>query len=68
MLGIPKNEETPPAPPAPQHPLSPMGEACFRMDMTAIHQILVMMHYRDDEGSNEVLQSNIIYLSLFSEY
>jgi len=54
MLGIPKHEETPPAPPAPQHPLSPMGEACSRIDLTAIHQILVMMHYRDDEGSNEL--------------
>ncbi|KAJ4732934.1 kinase with tetratricopeptide repeat domain-containing protein [Rhynchospora pubera] len=57
MLGIPKPEEVPAAPPAPpalQHPLSPMGEACSRMDMTAIHQLLVMMHYRDDEGSNEL--------------
>ncbi|RWR92413.1 putative serine/threonine-protein kinase [Cinnamomum micranthum f. kanehirae] len=51
MLGIPKNEE---APPTPQHPLSPMGEACSRMDLTAIHQILVMNHYRDDEGTNEL--------------
>jgi BR-signaling kinase len=56
MLGIPKLEEAPPPPSAPQHPLSPMGEACVRMDMTAIHQMLVTMHYRDDEGSNEVLQ------------
>ncbi|KAL6011865.1 Serine/threonine-protein kinase bsk1 [Asimina triloba] len=51
MLGIPKHEE---APPTPQHPLSPMGEACARMDLTAIHQILVMQHYRDDEGTNEL--------------
>ncbi|KAH7663499.1 Non-specific serine/threonine protein kinase protein [Dioscorea alata] len=50
MLGISKEEETP----APQHPLSPMGEACSRMDLTAIHQILVMTHYRDDEGTNEL--------------
>ncbi|XP_062216868.1 serine/threonine-protein kinase BSK1-2-like [Phragmites australis] len=61
MLGIPKHEEEvppppPPPPPAPQpqHPLSPMGEACSRMDLTAIHQILVNMHYRDDEGTNEL--------------
>ncbi|EAZ25481.1 hypothetical protein OsJ_09304 [Oryza sativa Japonica Group] len=60
MLGIPKHEEeAPPAPapapaPQPQHPLSPMGEACSRMDMTAIHQILVATHYRDDEGTNEL--------------
>lgn len=51
MLGISKREE---APPTPQHPLSPMGEACSRMDLTAIHQILVMTHYRDDEGTNEL--------------
>lgn len=46
MLGIRKHE--------PQRHLSPMGEACSRMDLTAIHQILVMTHYRDDEGTNEV--------------
>ncbi|XP_041017755.1 serine/threonine-protein kinase BSK1-like [Juglans microcarpa x Juglans regia] len=51
MLGIPKHED---APPTPQHPLSPMGDACSRMDLTAIHQILVMTHYKDDEGSNEL--------------
>lgn len=53
MLGIPKHED---APPTPQHPLSPMGEACSRLDLTAIHQILVMTHYRDDEGTNEVIE------------
>ncbi|XP_039064271.1 serine/threonine-protein kinase BSK1-like isoform X2 [Hibiscus syriacus] len=51
MLGIPKREE---GPPTPQQPLSPMGDACSRMDLTAIHQILVMTHYRDDEGTNEL--------------
>lgn len=51
LLGIPKHEE---APPTPQHPLSPMGDACSRMDLTAIHQILVMTHYKDDEGTNEL--------------
>ncbi|KAH9693743.1 serine/threonine-protein kinase BSK1 [Citrus sinensis] len=53
MLGIPRHEE---APPTPQHPLSPMGDACSRMDLTAIHQILVMTHYKDDEGTNEWTQ------------
>lgn len=53
MLGIPKHEE---APPTPQHPLSAMGDACSRMDLTAIHQILLMTHYKDDEGSNEVVE------------
>ncbi|GKE13229.1 hypothetical protein Tco_1416780, partial [Tanacetum coccineum] len=33
------------------HPLSPMGDACSRMDLTAIHKILVMTHYNDDELS-----------------
>ncbi|XP_019435786.1 PREDICTED: probable serine/threonine-protein kinase At4g35230 isoform X2 [Lupinus angustifolius] len=51
MLGIPKHEE---APSIPQRPLSAMGEACSRMDLTAIHQILVSTHYRDDEGTNEL--------------
>ncbi|XP_071698800.1 serine/threonine-protein kinase BSK1-like isoform X2 [Rutidosis leptorrhynchoides] len=51
MLGIPKHEEAPTTPP---HPLSPMGDACSRTDLTAIHQILVMMHYKDDEGTNEL--------------
>ncbi|XP_010526870.1 PREDICTED: probable serine/threonine-protein kinase At4g35230 [Tarenaya hassleriana] len=51
MLGITKHEE---APSTPQRRLSPMGDACSRMDLTAIHQILVMTHYRDDEGTNEL--------------
>ncbi|KAL6514162.1 Serine/threonine-protein kinase bsk1 [Orobanche hederae] len=51
MLGISKHEE---APPTPERPLSPMGEACSRMDLTAIHQILVTTHYLDDEGTNEL--------------
>ncbi|KAI4388503.1 hypothetical protein MLD38_000824 [Melastoma candidum] len=51
MLGIPKHEEAPSTPP---HPLSPMGDACTRMDLTAIHQILVNTHYKDDEGTNEL--------------
>ncbi|GER26141.1 kinase family protein [Striga asiatica] len=52
MLGISKREEGPPPPPP--HPLSPMGDACSRMDLTAIHQFLVMQHYKDDEGTNEL--------------
>ncbi|XP_008448315.2 serine/threonine-protein kinase BSK1 isoform X1 [Cucumis melo] len=63
MLGMKKQEDAPAAPVAPvapaapvapQRPLSSMGEACSRMDLTAIHQILVMTHYRDDEGTNEL--------------
>ncbi|XP_024990947.1 serine/threonine-protein kinase BSK1-like isoform X1 [Cynara cardunculus var. scolymus] len=48
MLGISKLDE---APATPQRPLSSLGEACSRKDLTAIHQILVMTHYRDDEGT-----------------
>ncbi|KAG6538657.1 hypothetical protein ZIOFF_003785 [Zingiber officinale] len=51
MLGIQKREE---APPTTLHPLSPLGEACSRMDLTAIHQILVMAHYREDQTTNEL--------------
>ncbi|URE22435.1 serine threonine-protein kinase [Musa troglodytarum] len=57
MLGIQKHEE---APATPQHPLSPMGEACSRIDLTAIHQILVTTHYRDDEGTNEFIDAGTI--------
>ncbi|KAK6935383.1 Serine-threonine/tyrosine-protein kinase, catalytic domain [Dillenia turbinata] len=32
-------------------PLSPLGEACLRMDLTAIHEILDKLGYKDDEGT-----------------
>ncbi|KAF3788617.1 putative serine/threonine-protein kinase [Nymphaea thermarum] len=51
LLGVTKQEE-PPAPP--QLSLSPLGEACARMDLTAMHQILVTTHYKDDQGTNEL--------------
>lgn len=36
-------------------PLTPLGEACSRMDLTAIHEILEKVGYKDDEGvANEV--------------
>ncbi|XWS48928.1 hypothetical protein CRYUN_Cryun13aG0119300 [Craigia yunnanensis] len=31
-------------------PLSPLGEACLRMDLTAIHEVLEKLGYKDDEG------------------
>ena len=35
--------------------LTPFGEACLRMDLTAIHEILDKIGYKDDEGiANEV--------------
>lgn len=37
-------------------PVSPLGEACLRGDLTAIHEILEKISYKDDEGvANEVL-------------
>ncbi|XP_021302362.1 uncharacterized protein LOC8084765 isoform X2 [Sorghum bicolor] len=42
MLGTPKPVE------------ESMGDACSRMDLSAIHQILVTRDYRDDEGSTEL--------------
>jgi len=36
--------------------LSPLGEACSRKDLTAIHEVLENIGYKDDEGvANEVL-------------
>ena len=32
-------------------PLSPLGEACLRMDLTAIHEVLEKIGYKDDEGA-----------------
>lgn len=32
-------------------PLSPLGEACKRMDLTAIHEVLEKIGYKDDEGA-----------------
>lgn len=52
MLGIPNPEE---APPTPQRALSPLGEACSRTDLTAIHQLFVISDYREDDGNHEVL-------------
>ncbi|MED6161118.1 Serine/threonine-protein kinase bsk6 [Stylosanthes scabra] len=38
-----------------QMPLTPFGEACLRVDLTAIHEILEKTGYKDDEGiANEL--------------
>lgn len=35
--------------------LSPLGKACARMDITAVHDILLKIGYKDEEGAeNEV--------------
>ncbi|KAI7745676.1 hypothetical protein M8C21_030416 [Ambrosia artemisiifolia] len=36
-------------------PRSPLGEACLRMDLTAIHEILESVSYKDDEGQTNEL-------------
>lgn len=47
LMGIPHS--------ASSLPLSAMGEACVRRDLTAIHEILETIGYKDDEGvTNEV--------------
>lgn len=51
MMGIPKPGDTPPTP---QRQLSPMGDACLRTDLTAIHQLLLKAHYKDDQVTSEL--------------
>lgn len=45
--------------------LSPLGEACVRKDLTAIHEVLVKLGYKDDEGAaTEVRFKVLIHLSI----
>ncbi|KAH9787910.1 serine/threonine-protein kinase BSK3 [Citrus sinensis] len=47
LMGIPHSASV--------SPLSPLGEACSRRDLTAIHEILEKISYKDDEGvANEL--------------
>lgn len=49
--------------------LTPMGEACLRMDLTAIHEILEKAGYKDDEGiANEVSAICLNFLLFFKLY
>lgn len=43
LMGIPHGEEV--------LSLSALGEACLRMDLTAIHEVLESLGYKDDEGA-----------------
>lgn len=48
LMGIPQGGEV--------VSLTALGEACLRMDLTAIHEILEKLGYKDDEGAaTEVL-------------
>ncbi|KAF3443515.1 hypothetical protein FNV43_RR13199 [Rhamnella rubrinervis] len=50
LMGIPHGNT-----PSKQTSLSPLGEACSRLDLTAIHEILEKVGYKDDEGvANEL--------------
>lgn len=40
-------------------PQTPLGEACSRMDLTAIHEILEKIAYKDDEGVTNEVNINI---------
>lgn len=49
LMGITKTEQVLPV------MLSPLGKACARMDLTAVHDILLKTGYKDEEGAeNEV--------------
>nr|XP_043608068.1 serine/threonine-protein kinase BSK7-like [Erigeron canadensis] len=40
-------------------PLTPLGDACLRMDLTAIHEILENLAYKDDDGSATELSFHV---------
>ncbi|XP_049936883.1 serine/threonine-protein kinase BSK5-like isoform X2 [Nymphaea colorata] len=41
-----------------QMTLSPLGDACSRMDLTAVHEILENVGYKDDEGTATEMWTN----------
>jgi BR-signaling kinase len=60
MMGISRGDSVPTL------TFSPLGEACSRNDLTAVHEILVKTGYKDDEGTdNEVLFSKPTCLLCF---
>lgn len=55
LMGLTKNTAVLPT------MLSPLGKACARMDLTAVHDILLKTGYKDEEGAeNEVCQKSHI--------
>ncbi|XP_028125039.1 serine/threonine-protein kinase BSK7-like [Camellia sinensis] len=61
LTTLQENTKVPPhvlmgiSPSASFSPKSPLGEACLRMDLTAIHEIFENIGYKDDEGvTNEL--------------
>ncbi|KAG6636138.1 serine/threonine-protein kinase BSK2 isoform X2 [Carya illinoinensis] len=49
LMGLPKNTAVLPT------LLSPLGKACARIDLTAVHDILLKTGYKDDEGAENEL-------------
>ncbi|XP_010449528.1 PREDICTED: probable serine/threonine-protein kinase At4g35230 [Camelina sativa] len=49
LMGLPKNRVILPT------LLSPLGKACSRMDLAAVHEFLLKAGYRDDEGAENEL-------------
>jgi len=59
LMGLTKNTAVLPT------MLSPLGKACARMDLTAVHDILLKTGYKDEEGAeNEVCQKSHIGLKV----
>uniref|UniRef100_A0A7N0V3V1 non-specific serine/threonine protein kinase n=1 Tax=Kalanchoe fedtschenkoi TaxID=63787 RepID=A0A7N0V3V1_KALFE len=48
-------------------PLTPLGEACLRRDLTAMHEILEKLGYKDDEGAATEMWTNQMQETLDSK-
>lgn len=49
--------------------LSPLGEACTRLDLTAIHEILEKVGYKDDEGiANDVRKFFSLVFTFYMQF
>lgn len=40
--------------------LSPLGKACARIDLTAVHEILLKTGYKDEEGAENEVSSSVV--------
>lgn len=56
LMGIPRS--------AAALPLSPLGEACLRMDLTSIHEFIENVGYKDDEGVATEVMAARYYLQV----
>lgn len=46
--------------------LSPLGKACARMDLTAVHDILLKTGYKDEEGAENEVRNFASFIFLLS--